>query len=457
MAHFRDAFRSQSVLLFLVLSAGGVLALLVSNDPRAPWLFSAGLCGIAIGYFLFQRPLTTLYIALFLHLTPTGIRFDDRIFDPIVHLTTALALASWLSNTVAHRRPITWNMICVITALYMSWGIVSLLWAPDIVEGRKKLVAYAIGFLLIFLITNQIKSLRALDGLMRVLRLNAWIIVIGGIYAALLGNFTLGDRLKVLNMNENALGMVLLLMLPGVIWPVFRSEGVKRRLMLTVSIAYVLFTVVLVALSGSRGSTIAVVIVLVTFAFSRPTRPWGMIGVFIVIGAVLGAPFLEGGLSKRFMEGEGGNLGGRAELWDASRLLIYDHPLTGAGIGNGAALLPQYVQEVSNDPYKLGRATYPSHNPILEASTDTGLPGMSIYLCLYASAVIQFVRSRRRACAREKALLPYFHVMFGVALAFLIAAMKSGGLEAQPTLFLLLALLVIPAQFSYRTRVSETL
>jgi O-antigen ligase len=457
MAHLRDAIRSQNILLFLLLSACSVVALLISNDPRTPWIFAAGLCGAAIAYFLFQRPLTTLYIALFLHLTPTGIRLDDRIFDPIVHLTTALALASWLSNTVAHRQRITWNTICVVTALYMSWGIVSLLWAPDIVEGRKKLVAYAIGFLLIFLISNQVKSLRALDGLMRVLRINAWIIVIGGIYAALFANYTLGERLKVLNMNENALGMVMLLMLPGVIWPVFRSNGVKRQFMLAASIAYVLCTIILVALSGSRGSTIAVVIVLVTFAFSRPTRPWGMIGVFIVIVTLMSIPFLEGGLSKRFMEGEGGNLGGRAELWDASRLLIYDHPLTGAGIGNGAALLPQYVQEVSNDPYKLGRATYPSHNPILEASTDTGLPGMSIYFCLYASAVTQFFRSRSRACSREKELVPYFKIMLGVALGFLIAAMKSGGLEAQPTLFLLLALLVIPAQFPYKARASEAL
>lgn len=457
MTYLRDANRSQSVLLFLLLSAGGVLALLISNDPRAPWVFAGGLCAAAVGFFLLKRPLPTLCIALFLHLTPTGIRMDDRIFDPILHLTTALALTSWLLNTVSQRRPITWNMICVIIGLYMSWGIISLLWAPDIVEGRKKLVAYAIGFVLIFLISNQIKSLKDLDGLMRVLRVNAWIIVMGGIYAALFSGYTPGERLKVLNMNENALGMVMLLMLPGVIWPVFRTSGAKRRWMMAASIAYVLCTIVLVALSGSRGSMIALVIVLITFAFSRPTRPWGMIGVFMVVGAIGGAPFLEGGLSKRFMEGEGGSLGGRAELWDASRLLIYDHPLTGAGIGNGAALLPQYVQEVSNDPYKLGRAKYPSHNPILEASTDTGLPGMSIYLCLYASAVIQFLRSRRRACSREIALLPYFHVMFGVALAFLIAAMKSGGLEAQPTLFLLLALLVIPAQFPYKTPASETL
>jgi O-antigen ligase len=152
------------------------------------------------------------------------------------------------------------------------------------------------------------------------------------------------------------------------------------------------------------------------------------------------------GLSKRVMENEGGTLGGREELWQASGRLIYDYPLTGAGVGNGQDKIPQYIREISNDPYKLMRLQYPSHNPVLEATTDTGLPGMLIYLSLCLSALWQFVKSRRFPVMREGALASYFPIMLAVTCGFTASWIKAGGLEANPIFFIVLALLVVPIQ-----------
>jgi O-antigen ligase len=445
MTNVHDAGRLQSIALAVLLSAGGCMALIVSNDARAPLIFAGGLCAAAAGYFLLQRPLTALYLALFLHLAPKTFRIEG-VYELIVHSTTALALTSCVIQAVISGRRITWNAISVVTGLYLVWGTTSLLWADDIVDGRKKLVSYAIGLTLIFLISNQIRSLKALDGLMRVLRIVGWILVFGGIYAILFEGYQSGTRLKVLGENENALGIIMIVMLPGFIWSVIRSREDRYHIKMILSVVYILSSMALVALSGSRGSALSFVIVLLTLLLSRHTRTWGKVGVVLVIGALVGAPFLLEGLSKRVMENEGGTLGGREELWQASGRLIYDYPLTGAGVGNGQDKIPQYIREISNDPYKLMRLQYPSHNPVLEATTDTGLPGMLIYLSLCLSALWQFVKSRRFPVMREGALASYFPIMLAVTCGFTASWIKAGGLEANPIFFIVLALLVVPIQ-----------
>ena len=101
----------------------------------------------------------------------------------------AVALGAWLLEVIGQRRRIQWNAVCVLMTLYLVWAMVTLLWAPDLILARKELVAYISGFILLLLISEQVRSIDAIDGLMRVLNVIGWILVLGGLHAVFLGDY----------------------------------------------------------------------------------------------------------------------------------------------------------------------------------------------------------------------------------------------------------------------------
>ncbi|MBJ6128548.1 O-antigen ligase family protein [Microvirga splendida] len=391
---------------------------------------------------MIQHPLAALYVALFLCLMPFKFGFD-YIYDPVRNLALALALGAWLLQ-VAHRKDkIVWNGTCGLIVLYMAWACVTLIWAPDLVESRRKLVAYGMGLILLLLVCNQIRSKSALDGLMRVLAIVGWIMVAAGVYTIVFTGVQSGERLKVFEVNENQFGTFLILMLPGVIWPVLCRRGRMRSIYMLLSVIYILCTIMLVALSGSRGSAISLVLVLLAFWFWRPLRPWGAVGAAVVCTMLFAAPFLLGTLQSRFETKEGGDLGGRVVLWQASVLLIQDHPWSGVGVGNGPQELHWYVMSLKDDQDP--KRVLPSHNPLLEVGVETGITGMAIYLGILASALWRFFMFRSRRHMQRGELSAYFPLILGTSVGYLATWIKGGGMEVNLSYFLLLALLLIPS------------
>jgi O-antigen ligase len=380
---------------------------------------------------------------MFLYLLPIELRIDG-FYEIAVNLSILLALGAFVLHLPSNRQPVVWNLVCNLVALYMAWGIVSLLWAPDIVQGRRKLVAYGLGLILLFLTSNQVRTFRDLDKFMRVLAMIGWILIIAGLITAFFGNYQYGDRLKVLGENENILGLILMMMLPGTIWPVLRSSGPKRSLLMALSVVYILLTLVLVVLSGSRGSTISMILVLSLFSLSRPLRPWSLVVGVLAVGIIMAAPFLLNTIVERFEEQDSADIGGRTIFWQASLLLIKDYPMTGVGIGNGPLVLIEYVRALTSD-YNY-RSALVSHSSLFEVGIDTGIVGMCIYLGVCVAAVGSLARSR----SRMKGVAPsaYLTIVMSIAAGYFTSSIKSGGLETHPIFFVLLSLLVIPSTLS---------
>jgi O-antigen ligase len=319
-----------------------------------------------------------------------------------------------------------------------------------------KLIQYLGGFALIFLIYNQVRSVQAFDGLMYVLSLVGWMMIGLGIYAVLFGEFHWGDRLQVLEQcerttkwvcgvnNPNQFGTVLLLMLVGAIWPAHRATGTRHRVHLTLSIGFLICLLVLVALSGSRGSALSLLITLLAFSFWKSVRPWGIVGGALVACALVGAPFLLDTIGNRFVQQEGGELGGRDVLWEASLLMFRDVLWTGVGIGNGPLKLHGYINSLTSEFNH--RHDLPSHNPLLEAGVETGLLGMLVYASIYISALWQFFS--RRARTKNEAVAGYFPLLLGVSVGYMASWIKSGGMENHPTVFVLIGLLLVRSQLS---------
>jgi O-antigen ligase len=452
--------RLSSIVLAAILSATVAAGLLLWSNPFAPLLLAGGACATAIGLLLLQQPLQAMYVALFIRLTPIAFPPPFGVaYTVVVNMAVELALGAWLVRIAGERRPILWNPVTGLVALYIIWGSVTLLWASDLDAGATKLVQYSNGLILILLITNQVRSLKSLDGVMYVLGLTGWMMIICGLYAALFTDFRFGERLKVLYPcrdytsdwlcapnNENQFGTVLILMIAGAIWPVLRSSGLRRTLHIVLSVIFILCSMTLVVLTGSRASSISLLIVLITFWFWKPVRPWGIVGLVLVAILLATAPFLLDPLSNRFAVEQDGLLGGRGILWKASLLMLRDVPWTGVGIGNGPIELHTYIAALTS--YYDHRFDLPSHNPFLEAGIETGLIGMFLYASICVCAIWQFLDRRSRSHTRGGAFAAYFPLMLGIAAGYLASWIKSGGIENHPTFFVLLALLLIPSQLS---------
>ena len=440
--------RRSFIVIALIVSAVAVAGILSLAGPLALLLTAGGACAGAIGLFLLRRPLIALYVAFFLRLIPWGGIGVEGPWGSSVAQNVAIVLAvlAWILHAPFQQRPIRWNWVCVPIALFIVWASVTLLWAPNIIAGLEELRRYSAGLILIFLVVNLVNSASAVDGMMRVLALFGWTLVILGFYALLFSDYHIGERLKVLDINENIFGVMLILMLPGVIWPALRSSGSRRILHFALNILYILCTLILVLVSGSRGSTLSLVIVLLAFWFWRPLRPWGIVGALLVSCMLASAPFLLDSLQNRSNENWGDAAGGREILWEAGLQLLEDHPLAGVGIGNGPPALVPYIAALTRDFNS--RDDLPAHNPLIEVGIETGIFGMFVYASIVVVALWQFFRHCGRQYMREGALAAYFPVVLGCAAGYLVTWIKSGGMANDPTFFVLLALLIIPSQLS---------
>lgn len=431
----------------LAAAAAAYAVLVVTNDPRVLLAIGAGVLALFAVSYLSQRPLIALYVGIFLLLYPFGIRPHelDFVYDAMMNGGILLALLAWAYRSYSDRAPIIWNEVYLLIALYIVWAVVTLIWTPDLVLGRKKLVLYCLDLTVLFLIVQQVRSLQALDGLMRVLSILGWCVAIAGLLAMTSGDYAFGQRLKIFDMNENAFGYFFTMTFPGVIWPVLGSTGVKRRVYMLLSIAFIICSMVVVAATGSRGSALSLVTMLVAFWFWKPLRPWGILGGIAVVCVLAAAPFLLELLSNRANDDWGNEVGARDLLWKATLELIGDQPFTGAGIGNGPIALNPYIGTLTDD--FLARDDLPSHNPFLEVGADTGILGMIIYISIAVCAVRQFIRHRERWKTMGAPLAAYHPIVMVSGVAYFASFIKDGGMENHPTYIVLLALLIIPTGF----------
>jgi putative inorganic carbon (HCO3(-)) transporter len=199
----------------------------------------------------------------------------------------------------------------------------------------------------------------------------------------------------------------------------------------------------LVAMSGSRGSAISMILTLLIFLFSKPTRPWGILGLCILaLGAII-APLIFSAVLERFTVVRGDTLlGGREMYWHATWNLILDQPLKGVGLGNAPLALIPYLGSLAG-VIELEKLSI--HNPTLAIWSETGFPGLILYLSVLASAVWLFVRQYQKSGRPEMQwLMPYFALVSAVFLGFIASWAKGGGMETAFTYFLMLSFLLIP-------------
>jgi putative inorganic carbon (hco3(-)) transporter len=439
-----------AVVAITVVAASGVFYL----SPYAPALVGGAIAAAATLVACLRRPIWALYAALFVVMLPNGL-LPATVQSNLNRGLTVIAFSVWLVSVLVQRRGITWTIVASLMFAFAVWGLVTLLWADNLAVGFNSIQVYALRLVLyLILVANQIRTEENLDGLMRTLAISGWVLVLAGLGTLVLEGYTPGSRFRILELNENQIGVLALITLPGVLWQAIRSSGQQRAIKMLLSFAFVGTTLALVVLSGSRGSAISFMITLSAFWIWKSTRPWAKLSLFLLVVALVSMPLIFFTLTNRFMLEQGDTvLGGRETLWQAALQLIRENLWGGVGVGgSGYAVMP-YLRVLRS---VMDYESVPIHNPVLVIWAETGLPGILLYLGVLGSAVwlfaAQYRKSRRRI---PNALSPYFALVSAVFVGYMVCWIKSGGMESDFSYFLLLALLVIPACLQLREPVDH--
>ena len=417
---------------------------LVYDSPYSPLLIAGIVLGILFALVWVRMPVWALYTALLIVLLPIGL-LPASVQSNLNRVLTVIALVVWGVNVIVRRRRIIWTSAGLYMLGFIIWCLLTLLWAKNLEASKYELGGYALRFVLFLLLfANEINTRGTLDALMKTLAIAGWVFVIAGMGTLLIQGYEVGTRLQILEENENTLGGLTPLVMVGVIWLAVRTPNPRRALWFFLSLAFVLLSFALIALSGSRGGAISWLITILVLLFWRQTRPWGIIGLLILVAAVIIAPFILSTTIDRFTDTIGDTLlGGREALWRAAWMLIRERPLTGVGVGNAPYAMISYVRLFRS----VGESEWASiHNPILTIWVETGLPGLLLYLSVIASSVWSFVRqyiSCRKLDGRR--LMPYFALVSAGFLGYAASWFKGGGMESSFSFFLILALMLIPS------------
>jgi putative inorganic carbon (hco3(-)) transporter len=446
--------RIAPVVVAVIVSLAAGMSGLVYSLPYAPLVVGGAITAAVAGIAWFRKPVWALYTALFVVLLPIGL-IPPSIHSILNRSMTVVALATWLFDVLTRHLRVHWTSTATLMLGFAAWSTVTLLWAGNLSMGMTMVQAYVLRLILfLFLIPNEIRTRHSLNGLMTTLALNGWVLMAVSAGTVLLEGYTPGTRLKVLGMNENEMGILALVTMIGVLWQAAQPSQRHQRLKVLASWTFLLGTIALVAMSGSRGSAISLGVTLLAFCFWKPTRAWGLLSLLVMApGAIILAPFFFSTTLERFATEEGGTLlGGREALWQAAMRLFLDHPWGGVGIGNAPYAALPYVR-LLRSVLEYKRAVL--HSPPLTILTETGILGTLLYLGVLGSAAWSFARryfrSRRSG---SRFLAPYFALVSSVFLGYMASWIKGGGMESDYSYFLMLGFLLIPS--CMRAEVSGT-
>lgn len=314
----------------------------------------------------------------------------------IAFLAVGVAVMAYVLDRWATGRPLTLiTREMKIAACLLAWATVTIpfsLWPGGSVDTLTGLFLKSL--VLFWLIANTITTVWRFRQL-------AWGLTLMSvpIAATALTNYRAGIFLQgaerivgydaPLTSNPNDLALTLNLIIPFVLALLVASRG---RLPQAVLLVIVVLDVTAVLLTFSRGGFLTLTVILgstLTGLLRSPKRAWGVALLAVVL---LGLPLLPTSLWQRWatitdIESDTtGSSQARRDLALGALQFVAANPVVGAGIGaNVLALREQGGQSWSE-----------VHNVYLQYAVELGLPGLGLFLALFATCLASTSAGRRR-------------------------------------------------------------
>jgi O-antigen ligase len=205
-----------------------------------------------------------------------------------------------------------------------------------------------------------------------------------------------------LTQNPNDLALTLNLVLPLSVGLLMESRRPAARLLLAICVTLSVTTVIV---TFSRAGFVTLALILGLFLVRQARRPGRGWAAALVAVAILGAPFLPAGYVERLgtiTDLHEDPTGSAQERWGdmtAAFEAVSRSPIVGAGFGMNILAL----NEVRGPLWKK------VHNVYLEHAADLGLPGLALFLWLFARCLRAAAGVRRREAPPARASIGPAH------------------------------------------------
>lgn len=314
--------------------------------------------------------------------------FDNLLAIPAFGTVTRLiAIASgasmlfWLLRTkraiVPDRALVFWALLAVWSALSMTWAIDPNMSYAHLFTFCQLLGLYAV---LSFMPIEQ-----------RTLRIVVAAVVISGVLAAAYGAYVfrhgldvgVNGRLMLANDNDivdpNHFAAALILPIALAFTGFVRSRAILFRISCA---AALLVMGGGIAISGSRGSVIAIAAVLLYILVRLRTR---LLAAGIAVGALSCAVAFNSNIVQRFSTATATGGAGRLDIWRVGLAALRDHFWFGAGYSNFPLAFDQAFLSVSEHRYTFWHRA--PHNILLSTGVELGIVGVA---ALVGAMIVQF-------------------------------------------------------------------
>lgn len=470
-----------------VTSAAFGVGLVLADGPLAA-LGALGALTLALVVSLAQPHTATYVVIAILYSNAAAVAVRHHGLPEFAGLAFPVLLALPLADQLLMRRkPVMITAALPFLFGYLVVQVLAALAARDIPGTFDNLINFLIsGFGLYFVLSNVLRTYSSL-------RSAVWIVLL---VAAALGTLTSYQAVTKTYANnywgfstvelpgqeeelvaslqgtprhagpigeQNRYGQIMLVLLPI---GAALALGERTRFLRALALFLTFLILAGMATSFSRGAALGLLVVLGVGVMFRYVKPVHVVAMAIVLAMLLvtfpryaerladlqgltSLDRLEGGAE---VQGDSGNLRGRATATLAALYVWADHPLVGVGRGQFGHYYNEYAGVVAEagvdtriDPTKQVQA----HNLFAAVAAETGALGFACFFAIFLITMRDLIRARRRWLLERP---PVAHLAMGFFLA-LVAYLASGialHLSYERYLWFLLALAGVAAHLALK-------
>jgi O-antigen ligase len=313
-----------------------------------------------------------------------------------------LTFLVWGLAALAHRRLRKPDGFQQAYFLFLIWNGFTLYWSvdPEATFSAFKTYAEMFGLLLLFwdLYDREVLVKAALQAYVLGAFVAAGSIIVNYLTAPPV-RYPLHERISALGYQVDGIALIVAIAGPAAWFLAAGPEaGERPALARILNYAYIPVGVVALAMTGTRGATLASIptAVLVVWSFRKLSAGKRVMAVAALVAAIVTVVQIApvGGLNRigtaaTLTQGNEGALSGRWSIWVESSQVFMERPVQGVGTdGHRAAIAHLRTQRSA---YK--KAEKEAHNTYISILVETGLVGFGLFACVLA-CLYKRVRSR---------------------------------------------------------------
>lgn len=355
-----------------------------------------------------------------------------------------LTVIVWGLGVLANKRLRKPDSLHQAYLLFLIWNGLTLYWSLDPAATVDAFVTYleTFGLLLLFwdLYDREVLVKAALQAYV----IGAFVAggsIIVNYLTAPPARFPEHERISALGYKTDGIALVVAVAAPAA-WYLAARPGARERpaSARALNYAYIPVAVLAVAMTGTRGATIASIPTALFIIWSLRSATLGRRVAALTAAAIAGVAlvqFAPAGQLDRIATASNlgeqtpqGALGGRVEIWRDSAQVFVEHPIAGVGTdAHRAAVAPRLEQRSA---YK--KAEKEAHNTYVSVLTETGVVGF----LLFGFIIVSVLR-----CLRQRSDWERWY--WSVQMSVLALGAMTLSLEDSKSLWLMTALTVASA------------